>query len=234
MRKVLVVGVIVVLAVVVAADRGLHYATENEVGNQISSQYPMTAEPEVTIGGFPFLTQALGGTYEEINVVTGAFTFNEIQMERVDVTLTDVDAPMAELMSSTPEIVAGTAEGTILVPYSELQQRIQREGMTIEQEGGVPRITGDFAHGGISVSVQSDLELSVENSTISVAPQNIEVSGDVPIDVDLVEDALAFEVPLGELPFGLELTDIESQPNGVEVSARGEDVPITGAQDVMQ
>ncbi|MDS1271912.1 DUF2993 domain-containing protein [Lipingzhangella sp. LS1_29] len=228
MRKVLVVGVLVLLALVVAADRGLHYATENEVGNQVARQYPMTAEPDVTIGGFPFLTQVIAGTYSEVNVVTGAFTYNEVQLERVDVTLTDVEAPLSDLLSGEPDIVAEEAEGTILVPYSELQQRIQREGMTIEQEGGTPRITGDFAHGGISVSVQSDLELAVEESTISVSPRNIEVSGDVPIDVDLVEDSLAFELPLGELPFGLRVTDIQTEPNGLEVTAEGEDVPVAG------
>lgn len=229
MRKLLVILILLVIVVVIA-DRALHSGAESEVAKRVSQEYPMASEPEVDIAGFPFLTQAISGNYSEIDVVTGAFTYEDIQFERVDVTLSDVEAPLADLLSE-PSIVAGSAEGTALLPYSELQKRLP-EGVIIEQqEGGSPRISGDLAIQGFSVPVESAIDISVTDSTISVVPTDVEV-GEVDLDVGGIEEELAFDFPVEDLPFELAMTDVETLPNGVQISARGTDIWIAGPQPV--
>src|SRR5690606_12693539 len=145
-------------------------------------------------------------------------SFSDIELERVDVTLRDVDAPLPELMSD-PSIVAGAAEGSVLLPYSELQRQLP-EGITVEQAGGTPRLTGDVVIAGQSVPVESDLDLTVQESTVTVTPTNIEL-GDVPLGAQAVEDMLAFDFPIPALPFDLQITGVEALPNGVEIAAEG-------------
>ncbi|QVQ50627.1 DUF2993 domain-containing protein [Spiractinospora alimapuensis] len=222
MRKLLVLLILLAIALV-GTDRALLYGAESELAKRVSQQYPMDAEPDVDIGGFPFLTQAFGGTYSEINLVTGAFAYEEIQFERIDVTLYDVEAPLADLMTS-PTASARSAEGTALLPYSELQRRLP-EGLSIEQEGGEPRISGDLAIQGFSVPVESGIEISVADSVLTVTPTDIEI-GEAMVDLGGVGDELAFDFPVDDLPFDLAITDVEALPNGVQITVEGTDIPL--------
>jgi hypothetical protein len=224
MRKLLVILILLVIAIVIA-DRALLYGAESELGKRVNQEYPMDSEPEVDIRGIPFLTQAISGEYSEITMVTGAFTYQDIQFERVDVTLHDVEAPLSDMLS-TPSATAGHAEGAALLPYSELQRRLP-EGMAIEQEGGEPRLAGDLPIQGFSVPVESGIEISVEDSVLTVTPTEVEV-GEAAIDVSGVADQLAFSFPVDGLPFDLQISAVEALPNGVQISVEGSDVPIAG------
>ncbi|MUL40305.1 DUF2993 domain-containing protein [Streptomonospora sp. PA3] len=225
MRKFLVF-VIFVLIVVAVADRGLHYAAESEIASRVEQQYEMTSEPEVTIGGFPFLTQAISGEYEEIRIVTGAIVVEDVQLERVDITALDVRAPLSDLMTQ-PSVVAGTAEAKVMLPYSELQKRLP-EGIVIENENGRPRMAGDLAMGQYSTPVSADLNVAVEGDSIVVSPSDIEIGQTQFGGRGLVDDLLSLEVPVPEMPFGLQVEGIKALPNGVEVTAEASDVQLVG------
>ncbi len=223
MRKFLVL-LIFLAVVLVVADRGLHYAAQNEIGNRVSQQYDMASEPEVTISEFPFLTQAVSGKYPEVRIVTGALTAGDVQLERVDITAHDVEAPLGDLLSE-PQIVAGSADAKVMLPYSELQKTLP-EGVVIENEDGQPRVSGDLAVLGFSVSVAADIEIAAEGDSFTVTPSNIEV-GEAPVDVEeAVGEQLTASTPMPQLPFGLQVSDVEEQPNGIEVSAEGSDIDL--------
>ncbi|WP_046472156.1 LmeA family phospholipid-binding protein [Allosalinactinospora lopnorensis] len=223
MRKILVL-LIFLLIVLVVADRGLHYAAQNEIAKRVSQQYDMASEPEVTIAGVPFLTQAVGGEYSEIRIVTGAVTIGEVQLERVDTTAHDVDAPLGDLLSE-PQAVARTADAEVMLPYSELQKQLP-EGVVIENEDGRPRVSGDLAILGFSVAVSADLEVTAEGDSFAITPSNVEVA-ESPVDVSAaVEEKLTTSAPLPQLPFDLQVTEVEALPNGVQVSAEAADVDL--------
>ncbi|HLU97785.1 MAG TPA: DUF2993 domain-containing protein [Thermobifida alba] len=228
MRKFLVL-LIFLLVLLAAADRGAHYAAESEIAKRISQQYEMAAEPEVTIGGFPFLNQAIGGEYQEIHVVTGAMTVEEVQVDRVDVTLTEVSAPFADLLTE-PSVVAGGVEGTVLLPYSELQKRLP-EGVVIEAANGAPRISGDLAYQGFSVSLSSDFQIEVNGDELTVIPSGIELSEEL-VPVSTVESMLTLTMKLPRLPFDLQVTGVELLPNGIQATAVGSDVQIVGSSEL--
>lgn len=231
MRKFLVF-VIFVLIVVAVADRGLHYAAESEIASRVEQQYEMTSEPEVTIGGFPFLNQAISGEYGQIRIVTGAVVVDDVQLDRVDVTARDVQAPLSDLMTQ-PSVVADTAEAKVLLPYSELQKRLP-EGIVIENEDGQPRMSGDLALGQYSTPVTADLKVAVDEGSIVVTPADIEVGQSQLGGADLAEGLLTLQVPVPEMPFGLEVKGIEALPNGVEVNAEASDVQLVGGSSPAQ
>ncbi|ASU82164.1 DUF2993 domain-containing protein [Nocardiopsis gilva YIM 90087] len=228
MRKFLVFILIFLLVMVVVADRGLHSAAQNEIAKRVSQRYQLSSEPEVTIGGFPFLTQAIGGEYSEIHIVTGAMTVNDVNLDRVDITARNVQAAIGDLMTE-PKVIAGAADAKVMLPYSELQSRLP-QGIVIENKDGKPRMTGDLAvPGGISVPVAADLDVSIDGDIINVTPTDIEVS-DAPIDLgSAVKDRLTVSFQVPQMPFDLQITKIDALPNGVEVSAEATDVRLVGA-----
>ncbi|WP_017557948.1 LmeA family phospholipid-binding protein [Nocardiopsis baichengensis] len=225
MRKFLVFLVFLLILLAVA-DRGLHSAAQSEIAKRVGAQYEMSSEPEVAIGGFPFLTQAVGGTYSEISIVTGAMVVNDVQLERVDMTARDVHAPLSALMSE-PSAVAESADARVMLPYSELQQRLP-EGIVIETEDGEPRMAGDLSMGGFSTPVSAGLDISAEGETVTLSPRDVQI-GEAGLDLgDQVAQRLTATVTIPRLPFGLQIKGIEALPNGVEVAAEATDVQLVG------
>ncbi len=66
--RALLIAVLVLLGIAVAADRVLVVVSENQLAAAIQEQGQLPAEPEISIEGFPFLTQAISGRYESVRV----------------------------------------------------------------------------------------------------------------------------------------------------------------------
>src|SRR6266487_1277477 len=60
--------VAVLIALLVAADRVGLYVAERLAGDTIESSQDLSSRPDVDIGGFPFLNQAITGNYDKITV----------------------------------------------------------------------------------------------------------------------------------------------------------------------
>ncbi|MFW6638679.1 DUF2993 domain-containing protein [Nocardiopsis algeriensis] len=230
MRKFLVVLLVLLAVLVVAADMGGRSLAQSMIAQQISQRMEMSEEPEVSIEGWAFLPQALGGTYEELNIRATSATLGEVTAEQIEITASDVEAPLADLLS-TPNVVAGTLEGTAVLPYSFVNPYLP-EGVTVSTENGSPRISGTVALAdfGISVPVEAAPEITVEEGTILVTPTDVQV-GDAPVDVSgMVADMITFSFPMPELPYGLALTGAESIPGGLRITGTATDVPLMGSE----
>ncbi|MFE6446301.1 LmeA family phospholipid-binding protein [Nocardiopsis dassonvillei] len=229
MRKFLVVLLILLAVAVVAADIGARSFAQNMVASQLAQRLQMAEEPEVSIEGWAFLPQAVGGTYSEVNITAASATMDSITVEQIDVTATEVDAPPADLLNQ-PTVVAGQLDGSFTVPYSFFNAYLP-EGITITTEGGQPRITGElaFPEFGISTSVNAGGEFSVEGDTVTVTPVDVQV-GDAPVDLSgMAATMLTFSAQAPQLPFGLTVTEMEATSSGLRVTGTGSDVPLMGA-----
>ena len=232
MRKFLVVFLILVAVLVVAADIGARAFAQNTLAERMAQQMEMSEEPEVSIAGWAFLPQVVSGTYTEIDITADSATMDGVTVEQVEATASDVEAPLSDLMDE-PTVTAGEIDGSFVVPYSYFNPHLP-EGMTISNEDGEPRISGELALSelGLSTTVTSGGEFTVEGDTLHVTPVDIEV-GDAPVDVSgAVTNMLTFSAEVPELPFNLNITDMEAASNGLQITGTGEDVPLMGSEDV--
>ncbi|NYH52295.1 MULTISPECIES: LmeA family phospholipid-binding protein [Nocardiopsis] len=230
MRKFLVVLLVLCAALVVVADIGLRSFAQDMVARQVAQQLQMSEEPEVSIEGWAFLPQALGGTYSEINISAASATMDSITVEQIDVTATEVEVPPADLLDQ-PSVVAGRLDGSFTVPYSYFNAYLP-EGITITTEGGDPRISGELAlpGSGISTPVEAGGEFAVDGDTVTVTPVDIRI-GEVPTGVDdMVSGMLTSSFQVPHLPFGLTITEAETTSSGLRVTGTAEDVPIMGSE----
>ncbi|MQA94665.1 MAG: DUF2993 domain-containing protein [Streptosporangiales bacterium] len=224
MRK-LVIFLVVLLALVIVGDWGLKQAAEREIAKRVAAKVRLTEPPEVTIDGYPFLTQMLSGRYESIHLVSGQISRGEVRVKSLDVRLNGVTAPLEKLLANSGDsITATSATATALVPYGEVQRRVP-EGLTVAPAGEFLQLSGEFSVAGVKVPVKSKLKLKVTRRGIVAVPKEVQV-GRFPASA--VRNRLGFTVPLRELPMKLKVTGVKVTPGGLQVNARGTQVALSG------
>lgn len=224
--KRLAITLLVLLVLLLAADRAGAEIAGRAVAAQAQVAAGLAAEPEVTIGGFPFLTQALGGRYDRVEVRAEAVTTADLTLRRLDATLSGVRVPLsAALSGSVDSVPVDRVAARALVGFDELSRRSGDRGLVVSAAGEQVRVTGSVTVLGRTVSAAAVSRVEVVEGALVVTAQSIEV-GDAAAD-DLLTRALRgrldLRIPITGLPYGLQVTGVEVTAEGVVVlaTARG-------------
>lgn len=224
MRK-LIIFLVVVIILVIAADRGAKYAAESAVSKQLASSYDLNPAPTVTVNGIPFLTQAISGTYGQIDVQMAEVSRDDVFVQDVTAHLYDVNAPLSDVLSGARNITAARAEGTATLPYDVLKKRLP-EGFTLKADGSALEVSGKARAMGLSVPVKAQVKLSVGQRGVVAKPSNITVAGGrVPGSV--VANQIGFTIPVRDLPMHLTIRSVQVTQKGLTVTADATDVKFT-------
>lgn len=219
-----VVGIAVLLALLVGADRLAVRVAEGRIAQQLSST--LTGDPTVDIGGFPFLTQAVRGRYDDIRIGGElAEPFSGFHA-----TLHDVEVPPgAALSGDVAQVPVARAEGTVVVAYAQLAARFPNGSVQVTPENGNLRVAGHVTILGEQVSASVLESVAVEDGRrLVTAPIDVTVDGlpdPGPVRAAVV-DALRLDGRLPELPYALQLTGVTAAADGLRLSASAEDVII--------
>src|SRR4051795_9915400 len=110
MRKGLVISFLVLIGLVIAADRVGLMVAQDEIAKTVATQYHLDHTPDVKIKGFPFLTQAIDGHYGEIDVTVGDLTQQGVHLSDATVVLKGVRAPLSDAIHGDPDkMIASSA-----------------------------------------------------------------------------------------------------------------------------
>ncbi|MEU0657714.1 DUF2993 domain-containing protein [Streptomyces lavendulocolor] len=226
--RILLITAVVLGGLFVIADRlAVNYA-ESEAAERIRAAQGRAGSADVRIAGFPFLTQVMGK-----------------ELDRVDVTLTDVEATAGgrkvrvtemkaalhdvRLESNFSRAVAASADGTARISYADLGAA-SSEDVTVGYGGnGKVKVTGSVeipVLGRVTRSVLSSVSLAGDD-TIRVRADKVPGEG-LPGVEERVRERTDFDRQVGGLPAGLKLRKVEATPEGVVVTVTGADVVLTG------
>jgi hypothetical protein len=97
LAAVAVVAVPVLLAL--AADRVADRLAERTVAGRLQQSQHLSARPGVDITGFPFLTQAIRGRYDRIDLHIRGLRRDPMRLSRVYVRLSGVRVPLRAALS---------------------------------------------------------------------------------------------------------------------------------------
>ncbi|GGZ09427.1 DUF2993 domain-containing protein [Streptomyces nitrosporeus] len=227
--RILLIVAVVLGAAFVALDRAAVYFAESEAEGRVRFAGAETGRTEVSIKGFPFLTQVAGS-----------------ELGQVDVEVSDIEASAAgrtirisEIRARLHEVVLGAgytsatasrATGTAVVSYADLTA-VADEGVTVAYGGnGKVKVTGSVEipvlGKTVSRSVLSTVALT-GGDTVEVRADEVPGEG-IPGLEDLVRSKTDFERKVGGLPEGLRLERIEVAPGGLEISVSGTDIALAG------
>lgn len=225
MRKVLLVLVILLAGVVIVGDRlGVRIA-QDEIGKQVAAQYDLRQRPEVTIHGIPFLTQAIGGEYDQIDVSIAEWSERGVTVSDVKVEMKGVSAPLADVTSGNADnVTARTATASAVIPYDVIKQRApkQVQGITAKGDNLQVDLSGSIA--GIPASGTAVVSVKPGSRGITVTPISASTRGGVPIPLALLRQQLSWTVPVANLPVGSRISDIQPTPEGLRVASTAENV----------
>jgi hypothetical protein len=213
---------IAVIIVLLGLDFGGRALAENIMASQIKDQgFPK--KPDVTIEGFPFLTQVIARDFSDIKVSSSDVTEGPLEIASVNATMSGV-----HVNTSFKSGTIDRLNGTIDVTFAALAN-----AMT-SQAGGLASALGGA---GLTLSqagpdeVKATIDLVITSGT---AVWEITRTGHNVINVHLVSASGLtsgllgsigdINIPLPALPVGLSIQSISVTSNGLVGTVTGQDV----------
>lgn len=227
------VVLLVLLVLVGVADRvGAHYAETliaDRVAQQLTKRQIESAPPEVTITGYPFLTQVLAGNYGEIQV-----DLRDVKAERLPIPLLkvrahDVRADAQEMMDGTGKVIATRIDGTATISYTSLLEASGLKDVTMSGDGTNLKISGSLPVTGVLTGVA---EVTVVDGRVRIRVKEMTAANLTPAAQQLINQyrdrlsGVTFSLP--PMPFNLKLTDVDPGLGGLDITMSTSEVELAG------
>jgi hypothetical protein len=217
--KTLIVLVVLLVGLGVAADRVAVNVAESQVSTRLGNSGALHGRPGVDITGFPFLTQAFAGRYDDVRISLTAAELGQPAGTRADLALHGVRLPLSSVLSgSVHSVPVDRIDGTATLSYALLSARLG-PGTTLVREGNGLRITRTVTVLGQSFPLTATGTVTLRGRDIAVHVQKaagvgVQVPGFV---LDQAARLLDLRYTVPPLPFGLALTSVRPAAAGVDV-----------------
>ncbi|MGY1837754.1 MULTISPECIES: LmeA family phospholipid-binding protein [unclassified Modestobacter] len=225
-----VVLLLLLTGLLVVADRVGVAVAEDRVADQLVERGGLSGEPEVDITGFPFLTQAVAGRYDEVRIQLTAEELGQPAGTSADVVLRGVEVPLSDVLSgSVQEVPVERVDGTAMLSYELLSEQLGGDTTLAPAADGL-QITRTVEVLGAQVPLSATGTLSLDGQVLVVDVEEASAAGvEIPdFVVDRAADLLDFRYSVPELPFGLQLTDVDARDDGVQVQVEATDTVLRG------
>jgi len=217
--KKLLVTLLVLVALLVGADRIAAYVAAQQVAGKIRTSAMLAADPKVKIAGFPFLTQAFAGRYDRIDVTADAVDRGGVRLTHFTTSLYGVQLPLSDALGGRVQsIPVDRLTGQAVVGYVDLKSSGRM--LVFTPDGDRVKVTGSISVLGQDISASASSTVSLDGNDLVLTPQSVSAAGQSSNLIgDAIKGAFRVRVPLGRLPYGLKLTGVKATAAGVVVSA---------------
>ena len=208
----------------VAGGRVAKHLAAGEAESRLAAQG--LADPQVEVGGFPFLTQLAAREFSEVRVTASSLDVEQGTARDVDVTARGVAAP------SGGDVTLAEVEGRGLVTYDEVVARAGVPDLRM-RPGDSPdtvRMTTTVQVLGEPVDVVATSRVRASGRTVRVTPRSFELADGSSVGGSLTRslgERLTVVYPLRDLPEGVEVRGVRATAGGFEVTVRGRDVVLS-------
>lgn len=213
-------AVVVLVGGTVLADRVTHGIAQDVAADAVRSQLGAT-DPDVTIAGFPFLTQLVRGTLDDVHLTAPGATLRGLDVTDLDVTATGV---AVQEPRGAEHVVA-----TATVPTATLEALLrERTGwdLTLTVEG--ENLVAGGAVAGIPVAV--GLTLAPAGADGLVATVTSASLAGLTVDAGVLPDGLASRITevdvTDQLPAGARVTGATVAADGLHLVVELDDVTL--------
>jgi LmeA-like phospholipid-binding len=219
-----VAALVVIVVLLVGLDFGARVAAENIMATRIQKQ-GLSHKPDVTIGGFPFLTQVASKDLQQVTIVATNQVEGPVTITKVDATATGIRLNSYSSGSGTITSLSGTA----LISFASL-------GNTLTQQFGP---LGSLLNGaGLNLTaagpneVRASLNLLVTSGSATwrvtqASPNQLDISlvSSNGLPSSLLRSIQNLTVQIPKLPLGLSINSVSVTSSGIVGRISGHDVP---------
>ncbi|WP_425831242.1 DUF2993 domain-containing protein [Streptomyces fractus] len=241
--RILLIFVVVVGGLFVAADRVAVHFAEGKAADKIRTSEGLGQTPDVSINGFPFLTQVADGTLDDVELGIQDFEAKGGKSDSAGIRIADLKAELhgVKFDSSYSSATADSATGTARIDYDELLKAVKKEGPAQVAPGVTAWIDG-LAYAGdhkvkVTVAVKTPLGTvrPTVRSTVDVSGGKLSAHADSLPNVDAfnladgpLRGVIDFKQALDDLPAGIELDRVQAVDQGIEITVKGSNLDLVG------
>ncbi|MFE4872864.1 DUF2993 domain-containing protein [Streptomyces sp. NPDC056682] len=245
--RILLIIAVVLGGIFVAVDRIAVNIAESKTADKIKSSQRLASTPDVSIKGFPFLTQVLGKELDEVDVSLSGVTATA-GGHSVNVTEVTAELHAVRIDSSFSSAVAGRAEGAAQISYADLSKAAPK-GATVGYAGperaakGQVKVTGsltDLLEGqGVTLPPAIKALLAGQKvsaySTVSLAGTgSVQLRAEslprlpVPGFDQRLRKAVDYDLKIDGMPSSIKLNKVTASEAGLRFSGEGTEVHLAG------
>lgn len=209
MLKRVLVGVAILLGLAALADRFLARAAGDAAGGQVRKAAHTQEAADVKFRGFPFVTQALAGRFDEVDVVARDVPAEGLQIKRIDVHFRGVHVRLGKALAGELEAVpTEKADATARLTYDDLNSYLRRRGsLTVAAAGGRVSVGGQVRVNGAIISGKGTANVTLRPGSIVLQVTDASAGG---IAIPAAATRLmTITVSTQALPFGMALQSVD-------------------------
>lgn len=234
-RSTLLLAASVALGVVLVlwgTDRLARWAAEDLVARNVQLATGVLETPQVEVHGGFVLLQVLEGRYERVDVVLEDLRAGPLRFERVEAELSGVHVPFHDVLTRDVDVVLleRTREVATL-GYDDLNTYLAATGRPLRLTGtpdGDVVLAGTVEVLGRRLSATARAVLAAADGDLAVRPTRIETGTFLDEASELLlQQRFTLAVPLDSLPFGRDVSDVDTGENRLTVEGRGAGVVLT-------
>jgi DUF2993 family protein len=225
--------VLVLFGLLVIADRVIAGVAESAVSKRIADESPFVetgAKPHVSINGFPFLTQAIAGRYDDIEVSGQALTIDHVQGIDLDAHMHGVHVSMGDAIDrKVNSLPIDHLDATATVPYTEAAKRTGIDGLQLSDNHGALHVSLTASLPAVgNVTASADADLHAAGNRVSYSVRQISVNGIPAADalVPQLQKMMNGTLTLPTLPYHLRVTGVEPTSSGVQATAQADHIVV--------
>lgn len=228
------------------ADRMAVAFAEHEMAGQIRSgalsDLPCDTTPprvsNVHIGGFPFLTQVLTGSFQDVSLTMSGLPTPGPRVERISAQVRGVHVPIWRLATGgNGTIRIDRMRATVRMTYADLNAYLATRP-------GHVRVTPVDGGRQLRISATQNIPLlgaqqisgittfSVQNNMVTLVPSQISLDGLLHFSLPLGTLGTLLPpipIPVGDLPFDLTVTSASTDATGLSLAATASDITASTA-----
>ncbi|WP_433055812.1 LmeA family phospholipid-binding protein [Dactylosporangium sp. CS-033363] len=243
---VLVVLAIILVGVFVVVDRIAASAADDRITQETKSQLAANnvqyeGEPDVTITGFPFLTQVLAGEYKKITISLTKPQVNNVKLDTLTVEARSVKADARDLMNGKGDVVAGVVAGNATMSWENVRPLLEVAGLpsSIDPSNVDLKVVDNkiemrvpLSFQGFSLTLIAKGAMVVETGKVRLKLESVTTDrGNLPSQVNSLikqyQSKLQVSVKLPGLPYNLVVNSVQTTDAGLQVTASAADVKLT-------
>jgi DUF2993 family protein len=169
-RRAILFWILFVVGMLVLADFGLRVVAQYVVARQLQTSLSLEDRPKVSFGGWPFVTELIGGDIASVTVnAHGSVTSDQFPIQTLDATLRDVSFSLGNLFSGTTQtVLARGGDGTVVMTEQDSQDAVPSDlGVTVDLKNGKVLLRSDLIKGRVEASVRiSNGQLVLESDEL--------------------------------------------------------------------
>jgi len=149
-------SVVVLVALLVVADRVALWAAQHDVAERLQADAHLHSAPHVQIHGFPFLTQAIGGDYHDVDIRLDGLDTAGVRVDQLTVHIAGAHVSLGDVISQDrSRIRVDHASARLLLTYPDIKKVVVRQLGAQAAQFDRSVVTGATVVGGDTVVLQT-------------------------------------------------------------------------------